>query len=85
MATYKNTCAHCGRLYDAERSTARYCSPAHRLAAHRRQAAIRSLLLERTVVAQAQQLAVIYSRAAGLTRTDAALAVIDRLPTPLAA
>lgn len=28
-------CQHCGRAFPARRSTARYCTPAHRLAAHR--------------------------------------------------
>ena len=36
MATKKRSCAYCGRSYEAQRSTSKFCSPSCRVGFHQR-------------------------------------------------
>ena len=56
MAQITARCDHCGVYFSASRSTARYCSHAHRLAAHQARAARRQATMAELFEAQTRAL-----------------------------
>lgn len=89
MATFITTCALCGAHYEAQRSTSRYCSNAHRAEAGRAatldalRAAASRLLLDQTVAILDRGIAIANGDIELLRSADRRLVEIDERTTAL--